>query len=466
MNCQLRACLLSGCAFALFSVSLPAQNNQNNNFQRLPPATTVQQPTFGVSINAQGILAAKMFAGPGHRHLLQRNVLANPKLNQDVNRYSASRKISLKRLAEHLSRQLDQQQTIDEVAAKLAGLTKIHTVVTLPADKDILIVGNAEGWFEDASSRCLGAKTGAPTILLEDLLTALHQFHPTTPRGNWVGCSIEPKPQALAELKKFNQTIPKSVSQSAKARVVRNVIQGTARTLGNADIKVFGISPKTHMSRVLVEADYRMKLIAVGVERPPIAMPSFYQRVQLPPRSAFQRWWFVPSADQVKVSADNLSVHLSGEKVDLLTEAYATTKSGQLFHTGKQPSGPAKAFADQFSRDFAKIAQASPVFAQMKNMIDLLVAAAFLQQSNAFQQTELNDSGLFAHGSSLIETGLEPKEVACVANGGWKGNQMIAVAGGGVSIDAGALLEKAELLRDETETSIHLPKEAKRWWWD
>ena len=48
-----------------------------------------------------------------------------------------------------------------------------------------------------------------------------------------------------------------------------------------AQIRVFGISPKTHFAMVLVEADYRMKRIAIGVEPPPVRMTTFAMALQV-----------------------------------------------------------------------------------------------------------------------------------------------------------------------------------------
>ena len=36
--------------------------------------------------------------------------------------------------------------------------------------------------------------------------------------------------------------------------------------------------PKTHFAQVLVEADYRMKLIGIGLEQPPVRMVSYVDR--------------------------------------------------------------------------------------------------------------------------------------------------------------------------------------------
>ena len=47
--------------------------------------------------------------------------------------------------------------------------------------------------------------------------------------------------------------------------------------LGLQTVTIQGISPKTHFAQVLVEADYRMKLIGIDLEQPPapVKIPSY-----------------------------------------------------------------------------------------------------------------------------------------------------------------------------------------------
>ncbi len=62
-------------------------------------------------------------------------------------------------------------------------------------------------------------------------------------------------------------------------------------------ITVGGISPKTHFAQVMVEADYRMKLIGIGLEVPPVHLTSYVARAN-PTQvagNALQRWYFVPN---------------------------------------------------------------------------------------------------------------------------------------------------------------------------
>ena len=71
-------------------------------------------------------------------------------------------------------------------------------------------------------------------------------------------------------------------------------------------ITVGGVSAKTHFAQVLVEADYRMKLIGIGLEQPPVRLKSYVARANPSQvgRNALQRWYFVPDYQCVRVSED------------------------------------------------------------------------------------------------------------------------------------------------------------------
>ena len=70
------------------------------------------------------------------------------------------------------------------------------------------------------------------------------------------------------------------------------------------------------------EADYRMKLIGIGLERPRTKIPSYVELAN--PRAvsqnALQRWYFVPNYDCVRMSEDEHAMELVGEGVKLIGE--------------------------------------------------------------------------------------------------------------------------------------------------
>lgn len=436
------------------------------------PASTVQQPTFGVSIDAHGVLTTPLFAAAGDPMFRQRAALAKARLPADVFSPSPLRKISLRRLQEAIRGEWSRNGQIDEVLQKLAGLLSIQYVFILPDEGDIVLAGPAEGWMEDASGRSVGVTSGRPTVLLEDLVVGFRTFGPDQPQNTWVGCTINPQPEAVARLAEFKRSVPGAVPQAARSQVALQMASGMREALGLANIVVFTLPPRSHMAQVMIEADYRMKLIAVGLEAPPLPMPTFFSQLKLPPRSEFQRWWFRPDYRAVKLSRDRLSLGIVGESVELLTEDYAARPGGQLVHTGKQPSGPAKVYAKAFTRHYPKIARRSPVFQQLRNMIDVLVVSAFLQQEKAWEQSRMVDNVFYDPSIELVRELAEPLRTPCVANAAWKGSRLVAVAGGGVSIQASQALAPDNVVPDPDGTltdmrqALELGGVDEPWWWD
>ena len=92
-----------------------------------------------------------------------------------------------------------------------------------------------------------------------------------------------------------------------------------------------------------------------------------------------QRWWFTPDYDCVKVTDDRLAMELVGEGVQLQTEAMLAGGGGQL-KSGAAGSRASELFVTGFTRKYAQLAGKSPVYAQLRNLIDMAVAAAFVRQ--------------------------------------------------------------------------------------
>ena len=63
-----------------------------------------------------------------------------------------------------------------------------------------------------------------------------------------------------------------------------------------------------------------MKLIGIGLERPPVKISSYVSKANpnRVARNALQRWFFVPNYESVRVSEDALAMELVGEGVKLI----------------------------------------------------------------------------------------------------------------------------------------------------
>lgn len=458
------------CVSVLGSVSSPgifAQIVDPNGRQ----ATTVQLPTFGVSIDADGVLRMQVFEDPGGGLRQERARAAKGALAADIAAPATLRKVSLVKLEQAIRRRLEQGQPLDESMRYLAGLQRLQYVFFYLETNDIVIAGPAEGWLVDLSGRVVGLTTGRPVLELADLIVALRAYPPGEPRAMFIGCTIDPTPEGLARLQQFQRQIPRAVSDEQREEVAGQVGQGIRDSLGMAKIRVFGVPADTHFAAVLIEADYRMKLIGLGLERPPVKIASMLELSGSATMGTLQRWWFTPNYDCMKTTDDRLSLELVGQGVQLLSESKLVGPDGQLAASAA-PNKASEAFAAGFTRQYPALSAVSPVYAQMRNLIDMVVAAAFMQQQHYADRAGWR-MATFADEQLLpVRTLRTPEQVEASVNVVWKGSRLLAPAGGGVSIRAEEALA-AERLRNDKDGKLRIAREkvgdgakADRWWWD
>jgi len=436
-------------------------------------AVTVQLPTFGVAIDAQGVLAVKTFEDPTGRLAEARREAAKVQLPTILQARSPLRKVSLVRLEAAVQAQVAAGKALDDATRCLAGLQRLQYAFFLPLAKDIVIAGPAEGFAPDVSGRMVGVTTGRPVIELEDLVAALRAYALGQPAEGFVGCTIDPAPEAMARLQKFQRTVPHSVAENQRAEVGLKIAEGMQTALGLAPIRVFGVPPESHLAQVLIEADYRMKLIGLGLEVPPVRFASYFQLLGSANvrAGALQRWWFTPNYQCVKVSADRLAMELVGEGVQLIAESKLIGPDGQL-KSGAPGNRASDTFTEGFTRKYPELARRSPVYAQLRNAVDLLVAAAFLRQQGYAQRAGWKMSLFGDEATMPVRTHAVPRRAPAAVNGSWRESRFVAAAGGGVSIRPEEALAPDHLLIDKDEKVAKLRSQvgakipADRWWWD
>ena len=124
------------------------------------------------------------------------------------------------------------------------------------------------------------------------------------------------------------------------------------------------------------------------------------------------------------------------------------------------------------SSKYPEISEASPVYAQMRSVIDLLVAAAFIREEGYYDRTGWKLGVLGDEAALPTETYDAPAQVKCAVNSQWKGSRLFTPAGGGVSIRADQAITPDRLYGDQDgklgerygAERKRLPVE--RWWWD
>ncbi|MCG8585968.1 MAG: DUF1598 domain-containing protein [Pirellulales bacterium] len=436
------------------------------------PGTTIQLPTFGVSVDAQGVLEAKRFDDPGGRLQAARLAAAKAALPRDLGAPAKLRKVSLVKLERAIQTRLANGQEPTDAMRHLAGMTKLQYVFFYPDRKDIVIAGPAEGWAKDAAGRAVGIASGRPVLLLEDLLVALRAFPPGKIQRPFIGCTIDPSENGLARLREFQKKVPRVVPTRARLHVASQVLEGTRDALGMSRIRVFGISPNTHFATTMIEADYRMKRIGMGLEPPPVRMVTFLGALKSARHDALQRWWFQPNLEAVRLAKDRRAMELVGGGVVLASEDLAIGPGGKLLNPLAKPNPASKAFTNSFTSNYEKIAAASPAFAQLRNLIDMLIAAAFVEREDFYGKIGWQAETFGSEAQLPTETHQAAKRVEACANALWKGSRLFAPAGG-VSIQPHQAFAKENLLTDEDgslskryDSVADDEPVGERWWWD
>ncbi len=436
----------------------------------LAASSAYAQQGNGVVVDAEGVLRTRVFPDPTGMLTRQRLAAAQAALAPDLARPSKLRKVSLNRLEAEIAERLATGQGITDEMRFLAGLTRVRNVFFYPETGDIVIAGTAEGFMVNTAGRPVGIQTGRAILELQDLVVALRAFPPGGKPADAFLVSIDPTQEGLAKMRQFLVDISGRITPADDRRIA----MGLKENLGLQNVRIEGIPRTTHFAQVMVEADYRMKLIGIGLENPPVRIPSYVAKAnpRNVARNALQRWYFTPDYDCVRVSEDQLAMALEGEGVQLLSEGEFVQANGERAASGTVDRASHE-FVSTFTSKYAELAAKEPVYAQLRNLIDMSIAAAFIRQQDYYGKASWKMEVLGSEERFAVETYAEPKQVETAVNAVWKGNTLMTPVGGGVSIRPMLALatdrvkpdEKGELKELHQQVQIqNLPKD--RWWWD
>ena len=275
--------------------------------------------------------------------------------------------------------------------------------------------------------------------------------------------------QAKSPLRKV--ALSRLEAEVAKASAA-DIVNGMRESLGPQRIRIDGVSPASHFAQVMVEADYRMKLIGIGLERPPVKMNSWIELTSAGgvAANALQRWYFMPDYQCIRASEDDLAIELVGRGVKLVGADEAVLPDGRRM-TADRTDRASKTFTETFTRKYAEIAARNPVYAQLRTLIDLAVLAAYLQEHDGYGRTHWAAAALRDEQICAIERFQSPTVVEPAINAVWRGSRLLTPIGGGVTLQPRIALDSPNLLMDEKGTVAaargdKLAVPAGRWWWD
>ncbi len=421
----------------------------------------------GVFVDAQGVLRQNTVPDPTGMLRRQQVAAAQATLPRELARPSDLRKVSLTRLEKALT---DNGGVMTDDMRYLAGLQRLSYVFLYPESGDIVIAGPAEGWAPEPDGRITGLRSGRPVLQLQDLVVALRAFPPNQDRTPMVGCSIDPTQEGLASMQRFLRSTGRTITNRNQSVYLAN---GLRSSLGLQNVRVDGVPADTRFAHVMVEADYRMKMIGIGLERPRVRLTSYVELANPAQvaRNAMSRWYFVPEYECVRSSDDGMAMQLVGDGVKLVGEQEMVSSSGQRSNAAGG-SRASMAFVRSFTKAYPQLAAETPVYAELRNLVDLLVASAYIQQQDMYHKAGWDMPVFGSEAAFPVRIYRAPTQVESAVNAVWKNNTLMTPIGGGVQIEAEMALDSQNILTDDggkvaglrASTEINLAEG--QWWWD
>ena len=463
----------------VFAFGLPtgvvAQNNNNNNNNNNNDSNNSDSNDdsdsdvatgAGIRISPEGLLSVRTredFTGALRQQRVQ---AAKVRLGSDVATPSRSRNISLNRLEAELEKS---GGIPTEEMRYLAGLIRVRNVYFYPESNDIVIAGPAEGWITTPQGNVVGIQSNQPVCRLDDLVTALRCYSPSGERTSVIGCSIDPTPEGLVQMQEFVKSV------NYQPGMERQIAEGQRQSLGLQKVTVDGVASDTHFAQVMVEADYRMKLIGLGLEPQDVGITTFIEKAAgaRAATNALFRWWFVPNYDCVRVSEDGLAAELIGDGLRLSGADEAVIGAGERQSAGENRIHPAsRAFVNSFTQKYPQLAASAPIYAELRNIVDMTIVAALVQKNGYYEKSGWK-MGFFGDETKFrCENSASPQWVEPVVQPIVRKNTLRVPIAGGVTIQPEEAVSDANLKLDESGRVAQMYSDARpelaegQWWWD
>jgi hypothetical protein len=392
-------------------------------------------------------------------------------LNEDMAQSSALRLVSLRRLEAEVAQRLADGLPVPESMSRLAGLSRVQYVFVDAAAHDVILGGPAEAWQYNAEGQPVGVTSGRPTLQLDDFVTVFRTFA----RGEAdFGCSINTRDEGVKALQDYARQSQARGPISAGAGV-RNWVNQLQRRLGRQDVVVWGVPGDSRVARVIVEADYRMKLIGIDKLDAGKSVPSYFDLLPLamqksPPAMEALRWWLQMKYDAVLHAPDRTVFEIQGPSVRCLSENQMLTEEGKHLPTGvAEPTN--RLFAENFTNHYDELAKRDLAFADLRNVFDLALVAALIHHDRLDDQTQL--AAFSPTGGYRTTQYPVPREVDSVVNHRvYNGRDIVVQVAGGVRADLFAVVRDKEIARESATLAKVAPKASApqlpvgRWWWD
>jgi hypothetical protein len=325
--------------------------------------------------------------------------------------------VSLPRLFREARRLQEAGKPLPEEIRHLGGLTKLQYVF-VHAD-DVVVAGPAEPLEASSAFRPLGRASGRPALHLDDLVAAMRAFAPGKDPDR-LGCDIEftkeIRDRALAKIK--------AAGPAARTVGIKKTCDLIGEAAGAQPITYYGVDPDTRFAFVCVEADYRLKQLALGTMPPPVPkLESYRSRVLVP--EAEHRFSLESSYEALRVSPDGAAYELRGPSLKI--------NGGLLGDPRSRPedmSPAGKAFVAACNEVFPALARSLVEWSDLANLGDLSVLAALLLKEGLAERAGWDCSWVLDPAGYASRPVKRPSGAGTLCSVSVTGNSALFIAGG------------------------------------
>jgi hypothetical protein len=300
------------------------------------------------------------------------------------------RRVWLRLLVNQVEQNLRAGKKLTDQERYFAGLTGVRYLYVDEEHGDLILEGPAEDkWRVREDGIVAGEESGEPLLQLDDFAVAWRNAVGSNPPPS---VSLEHRDESIQRIQEFIRATPQPKTAAARADYLRRMQEAW----GPQDADTGGVPTNTRFNKVMLDADWEMKRISLGLSDPGVekfptyvdlAFEDWRRRLRAEGLNARRpeggsRFWFFPAYKEFAHSEKRDAVEIPGEPVELLTETHFQNIA-QGRQIAQEPSAAAKEFVEAFTKHFTAVARKNPLFAELHNLFDWVAVTRLIRLLDA-----------------------------------------------------------------------------------
>jgi hypothetical protein len=213
-----------------------------------------------------------------------------------------------------------------------------------------------------------------------------------------------------------------------------------------------------------------MKRLSMGIEESPIShFPSFMELAaakNVRNMKAAPRFWMECSYEPVAQDATGTVWQIRGSGVKTLTQESHFDKDGKKSTTQRQ-NRFAVQWANMMTDRFEELAAAEPTFRELRNVMDLSVIAAIIDQEQLTEKVGLEIPAILGLTDVVATPSWTvPKAVPTECSFVRISRSWLVSASGGIQLDPWRIASNKETVGELAQLTARTTPTADRWWWN